>query len=39
MIPFLLPDGLLECKEDGIDSIILCPMNPMINLRRGVKYL
>ena len=39
MIPFPLPDGPLECKENGIDSTILRPMNPMINLRRGVKHL
>ena len=39
MIPFPLPDGPLECKEDGIDSTILRPMNSMINLRRGVKHL
>ena len=39
MIPFPLPDGPLEYKEDGIDSTILRPMNPIINLRRGVKYL
>ena len=39
MIPFPLPDGPLEYKKDGINSIILRPINPIINLRREVKYL
>ena len=38
MIPFPLPNGPLEYKENGIDSIILRPINPIINLRRGIKH-
>ena len=39
MILFSLPDGPLEYKKNGIDSTILRLMNPIINLRRGIKHL